>query len=162
MFEREVPNRNFEDIFPRPRPPRQRDPLHRTRKVIHTMHNRRRRDLQRVRERAEFDEDGYLSHSIYEEVLCLDCDCNFAAGMAGQCTFCFPPARLCSEHLFHCEKCGKGVCRLHVFTIVDRTTGKPLHYCPRHSRLVRVKLLAGGAFLALLGPLVSQHPEDRR
>ena len=135
--------------------PFKRDPLHRTQRFIHTTDHDLRRDLQRIREQAEFDEAGYLNHLIDEEVLCLDCDCNFARTMAGQCLFCSPPARLCPEHFFHCAKCGRGICNAHATIILDPTTQTQKFYCPRHRGWIRTKRFLRGTVLAFLEPVVS-------
>lgn len=138
-----------------------RDPLHRTRRTSHTRHADERRELHHLYEEAEFDADGYLSHRIDEQVLCLDCDCNAARGMAGQCLFCSPPARLCAEHLLHCDVCGRGMCRIHALIVPEPEKTRLRYYCPRHGRFVRIKRFVRGIVLAVVAPVITRDAGDR-
>ena len=133
-----------------------RDPLHRTQRLVHTRNEDARRDLQRVHEQAEFDEAGYLNHRIDEELLCLDCDCNFGKTMAGQCLLCSPHSRLCPAHFFHCQTCGRGLCTTHA-TVVTNLSGKHEYYCPKHGRLVRAKRFVRATLFAVLAPVLTNE-----
>lgn len=150
----EQPTPDFDDLFSPADGTNRRHPLHRTRRVIHTMHDNTQRDLKRVYEEAEFDEEGFLSLVTSEELCTLDCD-DLYGEMAGQCRFCSPPARLCKEHLFHCAKCGRGMCQAHLTTIKDSPPGQEKHYCPKHKNWMRLKRFLRGIILTLLEPLVS-------
>ncbi len=155
----EDPFPDLEQIFPGMKQVPRRQPLHRTRRAIHTTDDDLRRDLHRIHERAEFDEEGYLSNQIDEELICLDCDCTFTKSMAGRCNYCNPPARLCPVHMAHCEVCGHGVCRAHTTEIRDPESGGAKTYCPRHRNWVRTKQVVRGFAMAMLHPFVSR---DRR
>ena len=154
------PSEQIDDLFRHEADAGRRDPLHRTYRVQHTQHGDLRRDLGSLYEQAEFDDLGYLSDYFDELLGFLDCDCSTSKPLAGHCQFCKPPARLCDEHLQHCDKCGRGMCRSHATQIAvpRKTVGA---YCPRHGRWQRLKRFAGVVVAAILEPIVTTDHGSR-